>query len=570
MEIRVRKSEEMGFISTALLALSSLTLTHASIYSPQILPTPPMGFNNWARYMCGLNETLFLKTADEMISTGLLAAGYNRINLDDCWMKTSRSQDGTLTWNTTLFPRGIPWLAQTLKSKGFHFGIYQDAGNVTCGGYPGSLGYEKVDAQTFSSWGIDYVKLDGCNVHPTNGRTLEQEYQKIYGTWHRELNALNPPLIFSESAPAYFSGDSFFPKQQNKSDWYKAMKWVPSYGELARHSNDIFVFGYEDYKPSDYWKSIMSNYRYELQLARYQRPGFYNDPDFLITEWPWLTFEEKKSQCALWSAFSAPLLLSVKVSALSKKDINFLTNRDIIAVDQDPLTLQATLVSYSESFDVLTKNLANGDRLLAVLNKGEEDEISIPTIRLGFELPGVYLAKDLWNGKVIQVRDELRVTVPRHGTSIFRFANPKKVQVFPTGSILQVGIDKKFHCLSASSGRVHSAVCNGDDSQVWRISKTGLFSPLSKPGSCLADEQSSVALVPCNERDVRQKWVYENTGNLVHAKSSACLTTLTNSQAGIARCGDELDSQVFSLPSGVEVTIPQVFRYVEGQMTLEA
>jgi alpha-galactosidase len=559
----------MGVLSTALLALSSFALAHASIYRPEILPTPPMGFNNWARYMCGLNETLFLKTADEMVFTGLLAAGYNRINLDDCWMKTSRSQEGTLTWNTTLFPRGIPWLAKTLKSKGFHFGIYQDAGNVTCGGYPGSLGHEKIDAETFASWGIDYVKLDGCNVYPTDGRTLEQEYQKIYGTWHKELTALNPPLSFSESAPAYFSGDSFFPKQQNKSTWYKAMKWVPSYGELARHSNDIFVYGYPEYKPTDYWKSIMSNYRYELQLARYQRPGFYNDPDFLITEWPWLSIEEKKSQFALWSAFSAPLILSADISALSKRDIKFLTNKDIIAVNQDPLTLQATLVSYSGSFDVLTKNLANGDRLLAVLNKGEEsDEISIPVERLGFSQSGVYAAKDLWDGKVIQVRKDLRLTVPRHGTAIFRFANPDKAQVFPTGLIFQVGVDNKFHCLSASNGRVHSAACNGGDAQVWRISKAGLVSPLSRPDSCLTDDNFSAALVPCSERDSRQKWAYENSGNLIQLKSSGCLTAFTNSQASIARCGDVLESQVFSLPSGVEVTIPQKFLYTDDQITL--
>ncbi|KNG86756.1 putative alpha-galactosidase [Aspergillus nomiae NRRL 13137] len=122
----------------------------ASIENPSLLPTPPMGFNNWARFMCDLNETLFVDTADAMASTGLLEAGYNRINLDDCWMNYDRADNGSLEWNITKFPRGLPWLGQYVKSKGFNFGIYEDSGNLTCGGYPGSEGYEEIDAETFA------------------------------------------------------------------------------------------------------------------------------------------------------------------------------------------------------------------------------------------------------------------------------------------------------------------------------------------------------------------------------------------------------------------------------------
>lgn len=106
----------------------------------EVLPTPPMGYNNWARFMCDLNETLFMDTADAMVDKGLLDAGYNRINLDDCWMTTERHENGSVKVNETLFPSGIAALGDYIHNRGFHYGIYQDAGTHTCGGFAGSLG----------------------------------------------------------------------------------------------------------------------------------------------------------------------------------------------------------------------------------------------------------------------------------------------------------------------------------------------------------------------------------------------------------------------------------------------
>lgn len=222
----------------------------ASLETPSILPTPPMGFNNWARFECDLNQTLFTRTADAMVSKGLLAAGYDRINIDDCWPIHDRAANGSLQWNETLFPDGLIWLGQYLKQKGFHFGIYSDAGNETCGGYPGSLNYEELDAQTFASWGIDYLKLDGCNVYNKTGQSLEEKYREIYAHWHDIFRKSGTPLIFSESAPAYFS------KEDNLTDWYTIMDWVTEYGELARHSQDIATHN----STPDAWASVMGNY----------------------------------------------------------------------------------------------------------------------------------------------------------------------------------------------------------------------------------------------------------------------------------------------------------------------
>jgi alpha-galactosidase len=124
--------------------------------SKALMPTPPMGFNNWARFECALNQTVFTATADAMVSNGLLAAGYDRVNIDDCWPLHERAANGSLQWNPVLFPDGLIWLGEYLKERNLKFGIYSDAGNATCGGYPGSLNYEEQDAATFASWGIDY------------------------------------------------------------------------------------------------------------------------------------------------------------------------------------------------------------------------------------------------------------------------------------------------------------------------------------------------------------------------------------------------------------------------------
>lgn len=150
-------------------------IVHALVSStkdPKLLPAPPMGCKNWARFECNLNETLFTDTAQATVSRGLLDAGYNRLNLADCWMTHDRAADGSLQWNCTKFPHGIPWLAQDAKNHGFLLGIYEDAGNATCGGFPGSYGHEQQDAETFASWGIDYLKLDGCNVYAEDGRSF--------------------------------------------------------------------------------------------------------------------------------------------------------------------------------------------------------------------------------------------------------------------------------------------------------------------------------------------------------------------------------------------------------------
>ncbi|KFY17524.1 hypothetical protein V492_00619 [Pseudogymnoascus sp. VKM F-4246] len=516
--------------------------------SKDVLPTPPMGFNNWARFMCDLNETLFTQTADAMVSSGLLAAGYDRINLDDCWMQMNRTDNGTLLWDEEKFPQGLPWLGRYLKQKGFHFGIYQDAGTATCGGYPGSLGFEQIDADTFTNWGIDYLKLDGCNVPTAPGRTDEETFKDIYSHWHEILDKQANPLIFSESAPAYFCG------MDNLTDWYTIMDWLPENGELARHSYDVATWG--DKNP---WASIMTNYDQHIRVARYQSPGFFNDPDFLVSDYPELTIDEKRSQFALWASFSAPLIISAHIPDLGKDEIAFLTNKDLIDVDQDALSEQATLASRDSTWDVLTKSLANGDRLLAVLNRSPAAaSTSIPLAQLGLSSTCKFGVKDLWTGDASAVvSGEFKIkNVPSHGTVVYRLTPSKNSckAVTPTGIIMNTF---SMNCMTAGAGagvnEVASASCDFPDTQVWQVRADGSIRNLEDESKCLTDSGNGPITTVACKGNQNQIWSYALSGDLTNKGTGKCLTEGVEGQITTQGCAFETNNQVYALPVGVKL-----------------
>ncbi|KAF2178205.1 carbohydrate-binding module family 13 protein [Zopfia rhizophila CBS 207.26] len=545
----------MAAIASLLTAVAvSIAQVSATIQNPAIQPRPPMGFNNWARFMCNLNETLFTKTADAMVSTGLLAAGYDNINLDDCWLLKERNSKKELQWDPDLFPHGMPWLADYLHTRGFKFGIYENAGNMTCGWYPGSQDHEEIDSKTFESWGVDYLKLDGCHMDLQKGRSYYEEFEYRYKLWHKIMGDLKKPFIFSQSAPAYFSPN--FHLDKNNTDWYRTMDWVHNNGELARHSDDIKVYGLNiTFEPGGHWESMMNNYGMEVRLARYQSCGFYNDPDFLIPDWPDLSMDEKKTHFSLWSSFSAPLIISAYIPDLTKEDIEYLTNKEIIAVDQDALCEQATLVSQGEYIDVLTKNLANGDRLLTVLNRGNHTSTTEVSLhRMGFINVGAYTAKDLWTGGTKKFHESLEVKLRTHQTAIYRIRPTEgvKLEVTPTGMIFNTF---SLNCLAAShhSSSVTFAACDAADSQIWRVWDNGRVTPLSAVQQCLTVYDGEVSLEECERGPPKsQQWSYGVTGNLVNKGKGLCLEEGKKSVV-VKKCGNALDSQVLALPGGVKL-----------------
>src|SRR5581483_11960307 len=181
--------------------------------------------------------------------------------VDDCWMTTSRDGSGNLVTNTTKFPHGMAWLGTYLHSRGLKFGIYEDAGTSTCGGFAGSLGHEQADANLFASWGVDYLKYDGCNLPTPAGQTKEQAYRNAYSAMSTALANSGRSIVFSESAPAYFCCET-------NSSWYSVLGWTAQYGQLWREGWDVAVHG-----STNKWSSLMSNSGYNAPLSRYAGPN---------------------------------------------------------------------------------------------------------------------------------------------------------------------------------------------------------------------------------------------------------------------------------------------------------
>ncbi|KAF9432467.1 hypothetical protein BGZ76_010778 [Entomortierella beljakovae] len=607
-------------LSHILLLLRTIRDSYSDIYSPppilglpskvvpptaQLALTPPMGYNNWARYECNINQKLFTDTADFMSLHGFLDAGYNTITVDDCWMTMDRnSTTDNLVVNTTLFPDGMEWLGRYFHLLGFKFGIYQDAGVKTCGGYPGSQDHYEIDIAQFAKWEVDYIKLDGCYVHRNESLpesdTLEPTFRQLYGKFGVALRSQPRPMVYSESAPAYFAGLSAGTGDRVGKDWYKVHTWIGQYGHLWRHSTDITV--YKDDGKSR-WDSVMTNYRFNIRLARFQKPGNWNDPDFIITgDNVGLTLHEQKSQFALWTIMASPLILSTDVLQLTVDQITYLTNREIVAINQDPLGIQGRLAWRSENSDVLIKPLQDtSSRAVAVLNKQDElVNITVSFSSLGYNFPTStegcnYTVRDLFtktdkmytvlNPRVDSIISELNP----HATALYKItstsAQPSCLSTVPTGSIY---LTSSLLCLDIFKSGTDAGTpvigfpCTSNSNQLWQTSTapppftattvntwtdpTAILWIKNIDNLCL-DTDFSVAtpkvgtrlvVNSCDPERETQQWTYNPMqGSLFHANTGLCADVPgAGNVVGekplkmrLWKCIEHADSQVWSMPA---------------------
>jgi alpha-galactosidase len=265
---------------------------------PALAATPPMGWNDWAHYQCWISEQIIVDNANALVKSGLAAKGYDTVTVDDCWMASSRNANGDLVADPEKFPHGMAWLGAYLHSLGLKLGIYEDAGATTCGGFPGSGQPEGggsdhflQDARLFASFGVDYLKLDGCFMWVPPGESKEQAFRRAYAAQSAALSASGRAIVFSESAPAYF---------QDEPEWFSVLGWVGEYGQLWRLGTDIQIF--DAWTPkANRWNSVVANYRYTRDLGRFTKPGNWNDPDFIIGGDPGITADEARSQLTLWA-----------------------------------------------------------------------------------------------------------------------------------------------------------------------------------------------------------------------------------------------------------------------------
>ncbi len=365
-----------------------------------VAATPPMGWNDWYAFQCNLNEPLIEQTADTMVSSGMQAAGYQYVNLDDCWLSHNRDASGNLQADPVKFPHGIKAVADYVHARGLKLGIYEDVGTATCAGYPGSYGHVQQDADTFASWSIDFVKVDWCNVPFGDfpGMSQQDVAKKLYTAYSQALKATGRPMLFSIC------------------EWNPALQpwtWAPAISNMWRTNNDY----------GDTWDQIVANLDQEAALAPFAGPGHWNDPDILQVGLGRTSAAQDQAHFSAWSMLAAPLLAGNDLRSMSAASKAILTNREVIAIDQDPLGAEATRLSHDGDADVWTRTLANGDRAVMLLNRGTVP-LSIGTDARAVGLPdsGAYRIRDLWAHTATESAGRIIASVPAQSAVLYRVA----------------------------------------------------------------------------------------------------------------------------------------------------
>ena len=363
--------------------------------------TPQMGWNSWNYFACNINETVIRSAADALLSTGLNLLGYEYVNLDDCWaVHDSRGPDGRLVPDPVKFPSGIDGLADYVHGLGLKLGIYTDAGTHTCGGQPGSLGYEGLDAATFASWGIDYLKYDTCD---DEGVPAELRYS----TMRDALNATGRDIFYSIC------------------NWGMegTTTWGPAVGNSWRTSIDI----------KDFWLSMKMNFFIAAEHPEIAGPGGWNDPDMLEVGNGGMSTTEYETHFTLWSLIKAPLIIGCNLATANSNTLRILGNTGVIALNQDALGKQGTCKVNCEKANSLlgTKpqvwsvELENGDTAVVAVNWGLFAHEAGWKLDLG--LVGVFgdlvMATNLWTEESQAVAGTLVLPmIPGHGVAAYRIS----------------------------------------------------------------------------------------------------------------------------------------------------
>jgi alpha-galactosidase len=372
-----------------------------------VAATPPVGWNSWNAFQCNISESLIKATADAMVSSGMQAAGFEYVNIDDCWMD-GRDGGGHLKWDASKFPSGIPALADYVHGKGLKLGIYETPNTVTCveiyGGISpsvavGSLGHEADDATTFASWGIDYLKYDLCEGQLSSFVVMRDA-----------LRATGRAIVYSINPS---NGSGCPPTGATTSTCGLDL---PGTANLWRIASDINAS----------WASITGLIDQDAPLSPYAGPGHWNDPDMLEVGNGGLTDDENRSHVTMWAMLAAPLLAGNDLRSMSTTVTTILTNAEVLGVDQDPLGSQATLAATPLSgLQVWSKPLSGTNvRAVALLNRSDSAaSISFSFTQIGLS-NGPASVRDLWQHTELGTYSGSYtvMNVPSHGVALLRIA----------------------------------------------------------------------------------------------------------------------------------------------------
>jgi alpha-galactosidase len=359
--------------------------------------TPPMGWSSWNKFGCEINETIVKEIADAMVTSGMKDAGYEYVNIDDCW-QMDRDEDGNIICDSVKFPSGMKVLADYVHSKGLKFGLYSCAGRKTCGGRPGGYSFEEKDAKKYAEWGVDYLKYDNCNTENINSK---ESYLKM----SKALAASGRPIVFSLCD----WGDN--------NPWY----WAKDVGHLWRTTGDI----QDCWSCTQPWNVYGWTYILDKQegLEKFAGPGHWNDPDMLEVGNGGMKDYEYQAHFSFWCLLAAPLIAGNDLRNMDQVTKDILLNKDAIAVNQDKLGKQGSKQLDDGNFEVWTKPLSNGDWAVILFNRGFDKggitiDADVKWKKLGIK--GKFKISDIWSKADLGISNGYIGKIPVHSVVFLR------------------------------------------------------------------------------------------------------------------------------------------------------
>jgi alpha-galactosidase len=404
----MRRTLAASALAVALVALAGGAPARASAASTPILAaTPYMGWDTYFALAGGFPESTILDEASLLKSSGLESDGYRLIWLDAGWWQGQRDAQGNMVVSATQWPHGIAWLAATLHANGFKLGVYTDGGATGCGVAGGSYGHYQQDINTLAAWGVDAIKVDWCGGLAA-GLDPATQYTQI----HEAIlnNSSRRPMIFNIC-------NFLQPGQKNGTPGFAQSAFISySFGSSIatswRTDTDVGSPGNVPFS------SVLRNLDADATSPMAAGPGHWNDPDYLGPD-QGMSTAQFQTQFSMWAMLAAPLMISDDMRTMTKASLATVSNKQVIAIDQDPAGVQGWLVSSSGNAEVWEKPLVGKAYAVALLNRGAT-AVSISTTAAALGLPAAssYAVTSLWSDQ--------------HSTSTGRFA----AQVQPYSTVL--------------------------------------------------------------------------------------------------------------------------------------
>jgi alpha-galactosidase len=516
MPIRPRRLPHL--VAAVLAAAATITAGQAAAPAAPGSPalTPPLGWNSWNSFGCGITEAQVRQAADAMVSSGMRDAGYQYVVVDDCWFDPQRDSAGNLRSHPTKFPSGMKALGDYVHARGLKFGIYQVPNEKTCaqgtGAHPGSTGskgHEVQDARTFASWGVDYLKYDWCS-----GAGTRDEQVARFTIMRDALRATGRPIVYS------INPNSFHPITGDRYNWGEV-------ADLWRTTEDLLDI-WQNGNTNSYPMGVGNVVDITAPLAVQSGPGHWNDPDMLVVGRPGLSLTEARSHFALWSLMAAPLMAGNDIRTMSADVSAILRNPRLLAVNQDPLGAGGRRVRDDGATEVFAKPLSDGSVAIGLFNRGN-GAATVSTTAAQIGLSGTsFTLTDLWTGGTSSTSGAISASVPAHGVAAYRVTGGSPV----AGTTARLRGASSNRCLDVENGSTAAGAntviqdCHTAASQQWTTWPNGEIRVFGD--KCLdAYNQGTangtrVISWSCNGQ-ANQRWTVGSDGTVRNANGGLCL-----------------------------------------------